>query len=221
MTRRFVDTEEAVGALAAGRVVIVLDSADRENEGDFLLAAEKATPEMVYFMLRPGCGQLCVPVAAEIAQRLDLAPMTADNTNPSATAFAVPVDHFSCHTGISPEERVFTIQALLASSSRPDDFVRPGHVFPLIARVGGVLRRPGHTEAAVDLAKLAGLAPAGVLCEVCSRDGIHMATRDELLEVAEELDLVVTTIDDLIRYRQSLLLEIPQYPNVVAAGVVY
>jgi 3,4-dihydroxy 2-butanone 4-phosphate synthase/GTP cyclohydrolase II len=185
-----------------------------------LLAAEKATPEMIYFMLHHGCGQLCVPVAEEIAQRLDLCPMTLDNTNPAATAFAVPVDHFSCHTGISPEERVFTIQALLASSSRPDDFVRPGHVFPLIAREGGVLRRPGHTEAAVDLAKLAGLAPAGVLCEVCSRDRIHMAERDELLEVADEFDLLAITIDDLIRYRGAASVKAPACAKVVAAGVV-
>jgi 3,4-dihydroxy 2-butanone 4-phosphate synthase / GTP cyclohydrolase II len=220
MTRRFSDTEEAIQALIAGRIVIVLDSADRENEGDFLLAAEKATPEMVYFMLHHGCGQLCVPVAAEIARRLELAPMTLDNTNPAATAFAIPVDHFSCHTGISPEERVFTIQALLASSSRPDDFVRPGHVFPLIAREGGVLRRPGHTEAAVDLAKLAGLAPAGVLCEVCSRDRIHMADRDELFDLADEFDLLVTTIDDLIRYRHALMVEKPVCPKAIAAAVL-
>jgi 3,4-dihydroxy 2-butanone 4-phosphate synthase/GTP cyclohydrolase II len=220
MTRPFSDTEEALQALAAGRIVIVLDSADRENEGDFLLAAEKATPEMVYFMLHHGCGQLCVPVAGEIARRLDLAPMTLDNTNPAATAFAIPVDHFSCHTGISPEERVFTIQALLASSSRPDDFVRPGHVFPLIAREGGVLRRPGHTEAAVDLAKLAGLAPAGVLCEVCSRDGVHMAQRDELFDLADEFDLLVTTIDDLIRYRHAVMTEKPVCPKAIVAAVL-
>jgi 3,4-dihydroxy 2-butanone 4-phosphate synthase/GTP cyclohydrolase II len=220
VARRFSSAEDTIQALAAGRVVIVLDSAARENEGDFLLAADKATPQTIYFMLRHGCGQLCVPVAGDIARRLDLTPMMAENNNPDAPAFAVPIDHFGCHTGISPEERAFTIQAMLAPRSRPYDFVRPGHVFPLIARDGGVLRRAGHTEAAVDLARLAGLAPAGVLCEVCSRDGIHMAGRDELLDVADEFDLMVTTIDDLIRYRQAMLVQKSASPRIIAARAV-
>jgi 3,4-dihydroxy 2-butanone 4-phosphate synthase/GTP cyclohydrolase II len=203
MTHLFCDVPEALDALATGRIVIVLDSAERENEGDFLIAAEKATPETLHFILRRGCGQLCVPVAPEIAERLALTLMTAHNPNPDATAFAVPVDHERCHTGISPQERVWTIQAMLDPTSRPEDFIRPGHVFPLIAREGGVLRRPGHTEAAVDLARLAGLAPAGVLCEICSRDGIHMAQRDELLALAEQFVLPVLTIDELIRFRRA------------------
>jgi 3,4-dihydroxy 2-butanone 4-phosphate synthase/GTP cyclohydrolase II len=220
MTQRFSEVEEAIQALAAGRVVIVLDSSERENEGDFLLAAEKVTPEALYFMLHRGCGQLCVPVAPEIARRLDLSLMTPHNTSVATTAFAVPVDHYSCRTGISPEERCVTIHALLARSSRPDEFVRPGHVFPLIARDGGVLRRPGHTEAAVDLARLAGLAPAGVLCEVCSRDGIHMATRDELLDLGETFNLPVITIDGLIHHRLANLSEIQACSRPSAAAVV-
>jgi 3,4-dihydroxy 2-butanone 4-phosphate synthase / GTP cyclohydrolase II len=219
MTRRFADVEEAIQALATGRMIIVLDSAERENEGDLLLAAEKTTPEQLYFMLRRGCGQLCVPVGAEIAHRLDLTLMGGDHTDPQGTAFAVPVDHRSCRTGISPEERVLTIQALLDPTSRPEDFVRPGHVFPLLARVGGVLRRPGHTEAAVDLARLAGLAPAGVLCEVCSTDGVHMAGRDELLDLADRFVLPILTIDELIRFQLANRAELPVWPAAVAAAV--
>jgi 3,4-dihydroxy 2-butanone 4-phosphate synthase/GTP cyclohydrolase II len=220
MSRRFWDIQMAAQALATGRILIVLDSEDRENEGDLLIAAEKATPEAIYFMLRRACGQLCVPVAAEIASRLDLTPMTTRDQKLSSTAFAVPVDHCSCRTGISPEERSATIQALLRPSSRPEDFVRPGHVFPLIAREGGVLRRPGHTEAAVDLAQLAGLAPAGVLCEVCSRDGLHMAGREELMELSEEFDLPILTIEDLIRFRRSLRSPSSVFQGVAAATSV-
>ncbi len=200
MIRRFSSVEEVVLALTAGRAAIVLDSEERENEGDFLAAAEKVTPELIHFMLRRGCGQLCVPVAREIASRLELEPI-GTNINSAGTAFAVPLDHRGCRTGISPAERVLTIQEMLNPFSRAADFQRPGHVFPLIAREGGVLRRPGHTEAAVDLTRLAGLAPAGVLCEICSRDGCHMADRAELWEIAEEFDLPVFAIDDLIRFR--------------------
>ena len=220
MSRRFWDIQMAAQALAAGRILIVLDSEDRENEGDLLIAAEKVTPEAIYFMLRRACGQMCVPVAAEIASRLDLALMTTQNQNLSSTAFAVPVDHCGCRTGISPEERAATIRALLCPLSRPEDFVRPGHVFPLIAREGGVLCRAGHTEAAVDLAQLAGLAPAGVLCEVCSRDGRHMADRDELLDLSEEFDLPILTIEDLIRFRQSLRSPSSVFRDLAAATPV-
>jgi 3,4-dihydroxy 2-butanone 4-phosphate synthase/GTP cyclohydrolase II len=200
MTHRFASVPEALQALAAGRILIVLDAENRENEGDFLAAAEKITPEMIYFMLRRGCGQLCVPVAPVIASRLELERI-GTNLDLASTAFAVPVDHRSCRTGISPAERVLTIQEILNPFSQPEDFQRPGHVFPLIAREGGVLRRPGHTEAAVDLTRLAGLAPAGVLCEICSRDGYHMADRAELWEIAEEFDLPLFAIDDLVRFR--------------------
>jgi 3,4-dihydroxy 2-butanone 4-phosphate synthase / GTP cyclohydrolase II len=200
MSQGLASVEEAVEALAEGRILIVVDAESREDEGDFLVAAEKATPAMIHFMARRGCGQLCVPVASDIARRIELVPMLPPDAELSATAFAVPVDHRACRTGISPEERVATIRAMIDPTTRASDFVRPGHIFPLIAREGGVLRRPGHTEAAVDLARLAGLAPAGVLCEICSRDGSGMAGRQELREIAAEFGLPIVAIDDLIHY---------------------
>jgi 3,4-dihydroxy 2-butanone 4-phosphate synthase / GTP cyclohydrolase II len=202
MTSRFSSVQQTLEAMRAGRLVIIVDAEDRENEGDFFMAAEKVTPQMVYFMLASGCGQLCVPVSWEIANHLKLKPLVQNNTNPDGTAFAVPLDHRRCKTGISPEERVFTIQALIDPFSQPDDFVRPGHVFPLIARQGGILTRPGHTEAAVDLARLAGMTPAGVLCEICSRDGKHMADGQELIKIAEEFEIPIMAIEDLIQFRQ-------------------
>lgn len=192
--------EAAIEALADGRVVIVVDSEDRENEGDFLAAAESITPETIHFMASQGRGHLCMPVSPQIARRLDLTPMVAQKTL-TMPCFAVPMDHCECRTGISPMERAMTIRAVIDSSSRPGDFVRPGHVFPLIAQEQGVLRRQGHTEAAVDLARLAGLTPAGVLCEICSRDGLHMAVREELMEIADEFRLPVVTIDALLAFR--------------------
>jgi 3,4-dihydroxy 2-butanone 4-phosphate synthase/GTP cyclohydrolase II len=219
MTHRFASVQEATRALAAGRILIVLDSEDRENEGDFLVAAEKATPEIIHFLLRRGCGQLCVPVAPAIASRLELERI-GTNRDPDSVAFAVPLDHRSCRTGISPAERVLTIREILNPFSQPDDFQRPGHVFPLIAREGGVLSRQGHTEAAVDLTRLAGLAPAGVLCEICSRDGHHMADRAELWEIAEEFDLPLFAIDDLIRFRLLHFEEPVLAEQLIPAAVV-
>ena len=198
--QHFSQIEDAIPAIAAGRVVIVVDSEDRENEGDFIGAAEKATPEMIHFMVSEGRGQLCVPLLPETARRLDLAPMVADG-DPDTPRFAVPVDAIECHTGISPSERARTIQRMIDPATRPADFVRPGHVFPLIARERGVFERQGHTEAAVDLARLAGVIPAGILCEICSRDGRNMARGDELAEIAREFQLPIITIDDLIEYR--------------------
>jgi 3,4-dihydroxy 2-butanone 4-phosphate synthase/GTP cyclohydrolase II len=201
---RYSSIEAAIEAIAEGRVLIAVDSQERENEGDFLAAAELTTPAMIHFMVSQGRGQLCMPVSPRVAQRLDLTPMVAcaDLETPR---FAIPVDHRECKTGISPLERASTIRAMLDPFSTPRDFVRPGHIFPLIAQEEGVLRRPGHTEAAVDLARLAGLAPAGVLCEICSRDGLHMACGQELWEIAHEFRLPVITIDDLIQFRRSLL----------------
>lgn len=202
MRHRFASVPRAVDAVAAGGIVIVLDDEERENEGDLFTAVQTVTPEKVYFMLSRACGQLCVPVAPEIAARLRLEPIVStEDLGPAA--FAVPIDHRECRTGISPEERVRTMQAIVDPASRGEDFVRPGHVFPLIARPGGLRQRQGHTEAAVDLARMAGLAPAGVLCEVCSRDGRTMAGQAELLALAEQFELPVLAIRDLIRWGEN------------------
>lgn len=192
-----------IEAIGAGRVLIVMDSEDRENEGDFLAAAEFITPEMIHFMTSHGRGQLCMPVSPDIAERLQLTPMVA-HREPDSPCFTIPVDLRDCKTGISPTECARTIRAMLDPYSRPQDFVRPGHIFPLIAREGGVLTRPGHTEASVDLARLAGLASAGVLCEICSRDGRNMAWGEELWQLADEFDLPLVSIDNLINYRRSM-----------------
>ncbi len=194
--------EDALEALAAGRVVIVVDDEARENEGDFIAAAEKLTPETVEFMITHGRGQLCMPIMPELAARLRLTMMVdpASNTAPYRTPFTIPVDHVSCHTGISAEERARTIRAIIDPKTQPEDLVRPGHLFPLVAKEGGVLRRAGHTEATVDLARMAGLAPAGVLCEIL--DGIGVASRQRLKELSEQFNLPMVTIESLIKYRK-------------------
>lgn len=201
MSRQFSTVEEGIEAIAAGRAVIVLDSEERENEGDFVAAAETITPQLIDFMVRQGRGQLCVPVLPDVAARLNLTLMVED-TDDTAPRFAIPIDHRSCGTGISPLARAISIQFMLEPESRAEDFVRPGHIFPLIARSGGVLQRTGHTEAAVDLARLAGRAAAGVLCEICSRDGMNMANRDELLEMAAEFRIPIITVDALVELRR-------------------
>lgn len=178
-----------------------MDAEDRENEGDFICAAEKATPELVNFMITHGRGQLCMPLLPEVCERLDLARMVDQNTAPLGTDFTVPVDHRSCRTGITAQERALTIRSIIDSSSRPSDFVRPGHLFPLIAKEGGVLRRAGHTEAAVDLARMAGLQPSGVLCEILDDTG-DRAQREELFQIAGRFGLEIITIEELIRYRR-------------------
>ena len=176
MGEEYSKIDDALEALRAGRVIIVVDDEDRENEGDFVVAAEKVTPEIVAFMITHGRGLLCMPILPEVAGRLQLNPMVDHNTAPHQTPYTVPVDHVSCRTGISAEERARTVQAILDPATRPADLSRPGHLFPLVAKEGGVLRRAGHTEAAVDLARLAGLTPAGVICEIT--DGIrHGGTR--------------------------------------------
>lgn len=195
--------EAAVEALAAGRIVVVIDAEDREDEADFICAAEKATPEMIQFMTREGAGLLCMPVLPELARAKGFEWMVDENTTPTETPFAIPVDHASCRTGISPRERHRTVQAILDPATGPDDFVRPGHLFVLFAKEGGVLRRAGHTEATVDLARMAGLTPAGLLCEICSREGTGMARRDEIERLAHEFDLPLVTIFDIIRYRRA------------------
>jgi len=201
MTQRLSTIDAAVEAIAQGRIVIVMDAADREHEGDFVCAAEKATAETVNFMLIHARGQLCMPVLPDVCQRLDLPLMVDDNTAPLQTCFTVPVDHRCCRTGITAQERACTIRAILDPESTPGDFVRPGHLFPLMAKEGGVLRRAGHTEAAVDLARMAGLHPAGVICEILNESG-DRATRDELVALARTHGLEIITIEQLIRDRR-------------------
>ncbi|MEN0109901.1 MAG: 3,4-dihydroxy-2-butanone-4-phosphate synthase [Planctomycetota bacterium] len=203
MPTRFATIDEAVESIAAGRIVIVVDAEDRENEGDFIAAAEKATPEVVNFMITHGRGQLCAPLLPDVADRLRLPMMVDDELNdaPLRTGYTVSVDHKTAKTGITAEERSTTIRALCDPASEPRDFVRPGHMFPLVAKEGGVLRRAGHTEAGVDLARMAGLTPAGVLCEILNESG-DRAGREELAALAERFDLPIITIEDLIAYRR-------------------
>lgn len=201
MSHRLSTIEEAVEAIAAGQVVIVMDDEDRENEGDFICAAERATAEVVNFMLTHGRGQVCMPILPEICRRLELPLMVDDNTAPLGTNFTVPVDHRSCRTGITAQEKAATIAAIVDPQSKPSDFVRPGHMFPLQAKEGGVLRRAGHTEGAVDLARMAGLQPAGVLCEILDASG-DRASREALYALAKKYDLRIITIEEMIRYRR-------------------
>ncbi len=200
MSAEFSKVEEAISALAEGRVVIVVDDEDRENEGDFVVAADKVTPETIAFMITHGRGQVCMPIMPELAARLDLQPMVERNTAPHQTPFTVPVDHKSCRTGITASERALTVRSILDPQTKPADLVRPGHLFPLLAKEGGVLRRAGHTEATVDLARLAGLTPAGVLCEIL--DGVDRASRARLHELAAEFALPIVSIELLIKYRR-------------------
>ena len=197
----FSTIEEAVEAIGRGEVIVVVDAEDRENEGDFICAAEKVTPAIVNFMIRHGRGQVCVPVLPDVAERLKLPLMCEANTAPLGTCFTVPVDHRTTKTGITAQERAATILAIVDPASKPGDFVRPGHMFPLVAKEGGVLRRAGHTEASVDLARLAGLTPAGVLCEILDEDG-NRATRETLFALAKTHNLRIISIEELIRYRR-------------------
>jgi len=196
----FSSVPAAVDAIARGAVVIVVDAEDRENEGDFICAAEKATPETVNFILR-GRGQFCVPVLPDVCERLELSPVVTTNTSPLTTGFMTPIDHRTTKTGITARERAQTVCAMVDPNSRAADFVRPGHVHPLLAKEGGVLRRAGHTEATVDLARMAGLTPAGVLCEILDDSG-ERASRDRLWEVARENRLEIISIEQLIAHRR-------------------
>jgi 3,4-dihydroxy 2-butanone 4-phosphate synthase / GTP cyclohydrolase II len=198
---RFSTIEDAVAAISGGRVVIVVDAEDRENEGDFVCAAERASPETVNFMITYGRGQLCMPILPEVSQRLALHPMVEANTAPLGTNYTVPVDHRSTRTGITAAERSRTILAICDPTSTPTDFTRPGHLFPLVAKEGGVLRRAGHTEAAVDLARMAGMMPAGVLCEVLNESG-DRANRDQLAALARRFELPIISIEQLIAHRR-------------------
>ncbi|WP_285889363.1 3,4-dihydroxy-2-butanone-4-phosphate synthase [Neobacillus niacini] len=194
--------EEALNDLKEGKVIIVCDDEDRENEGDFISLAEKATPEVINLMATHGRGLICVPIDEELAQRLELFPMVTVNTDVHGTAFTVSVDHKYSTTGISAFERSATVLSMLDPESKPSDFKRPGHIFPLVAKKGGVLRRTGHTEAAVDLARLCGAKPAGVICEIMNEDGT-MARVPQLRKIADELNVKMITIKDLIEYRNK------------------
>lgn len=193
---------EAIEDIRKGKVVIVVDDEDRENEGDFITAARNATPEIINFMSKEGRGLICAALTDQRCQELDLHMMVSQNTDPNKTAFTVSVDLLGngCTTGISAHDRSKTVQALIDPKTRPSDLGRPGHIFPLIAKQGGVLRRTGHTEATVDLARLAGFEPAGVLVEVMNDDGT-MARLPQLLEIATRFDLKIISIKDLIAYR--------------------
>jgi len=197
----FSTIDDAVEAIRQGEIVIVVDAEDRENEGDFVCAADKASTEIVNFMIRHGRGQVCMPILPDVARRLDLPMMVDANSTPLGTAFTVPVDHRSARTGITAAERATAIAAILDPRSAATDFVRPGHLFPLVAKEGGVLRRAGHTEAAVDLARMAGSSPAGVLCEILDDTG-NRADRDTLFALAAEHGLKIISIEQLIRHRR-------------------
>jgi len=198
----FTPIEQAITAFREGRFVIVVDDEDRENEGDLIMAAEKATPESVNFMAKHGRGLICVPLTEDRARELHLEPMERENTALHNTSFTVSVDYRrGTTTGISAYDRAKTIQALAGEESAANDFARPGHIFPLIASDGGVLKRAGHTEASVDLARLAGLKSLGVLCEIMSDDG-SMATLPELRDLSNRFDIPIMTIADLIQYRR-------------------
>ncbi|MFG6147250.1 bifunctional 3,4-dihydroxy-2-butanone-4-phosphate synthase/GTP cyclohydrolase II [Halobacillus sp. B23F22_1] len=196
----FDSIEKAIEHLKQGKMVIVCDDEDRENEGDLIGLAEYATPEMINFMITRARGLVCTPITGELAEHLELLPMVGTNTDPNQTAFTVSIDHKQTTTGISADERALTIRELLNPDVAAGDFQKPGHIFPLIAKEGGVLRRAGHTEAAVDLAVLAGAKPAGVICEIIKDDGT-MARVPDLREMADEFDIPMITIADLIQYR--------------------
>ncbi|AOR23303.1 bifunctional 3,4-dihydroxy-2-butanone-4-phosphate synthase/GTP cyclohydrolase II [Clostridium taeniosporum] len=195
----FNTVEECVNDLRNGKMIIIVDDEGRENEGDLVIPAEKATPENINFMIKYARGLLCAPVEEEIALKLGLNPMVKKNTDNHETAFTVAIDYINTTTGISAFERSETIK-MLVESERPDDFRRPGHVFPLIAKKKGVLERTGHTEASVDLSKIAGFKGAAAICEIIKDDG-NMARRDDLIKFAKEHDLKILTIEELIKYR--------------------
>jgi 3,4-dihydroxy 2-butanone 4-phosphate synthase/GTP cyclohydrolase II len=196
--------EEAIEDIKAGKVVIVVDDEDRENEGDFVAAASMVSPDMINFMATEGRGLICTPILPGRAAELDLPPMVNHNTDPNKTAFTVSIDRIGegCTTGISAYDRYMTVKSLVDPNISPEQLARPGHIFPLIAKQGGVLRRVGHTEAAVDLARLAGLEPAGVIVEIMNEDGT-MARLPQLRKIAAKHHLKIISIEDLVAYRMA------------------
>lgn len=197
--RSFSTIPEALDALRAGRIILVTDDPDRENEGDFICAAEFATPENIAFMAVHGRGLICMPMTNALADKLDLPPMVAKNTDNHETAFTVSIDHVETSTGISAFDRSLTAKKAIEADARPEDFRRPGHMFPLRAKDSGVLVRNGHTEATVDLCRLAGLAPCGLCCEIMGENG-EMLRTPELMKLAEAWSMPFITIKDLQAY---------------------
>ena len=198
----FYKIEDAIQDIREGKMIVVVDDPDRENEGDLLMAAEKVTPEAINFMVTHARGLVCMPAEEDILSRLNIHPMVDKNTDNHETAFTVSVDHVDTTTGISAYERALTVQKILEENAKADDFRRPGHIFPLIARKGGVLKRVGHIEAGDDLARMAGLKPAGVICEIMAEDGTMMRT-PELKEFCRKHQIKMITIADLVAYRRK------------------
>lgn len=208
--------QEAIKDIKKGKVIIVVDDENRENEGDFICAAELASPEIINFMAKYGRGLICMPLTYKRAKQLNLNPMVMDNTDPMDTAFTVSVDlkGNGVSSGISASDRSKTIKAIVNKKTKSSDLARPGHIFPLIAKDGGVLRRTGHTEAAIDFSRLAGFSPAGVICEIMKEDG-SMARLPDLINLSKKLDLKIVSIEDLIAYRMkhdSLILKKDSFP---------
>lgn len=215
MKKKLDSITEAIEDIKAGKVIIVVDDEDRENEGDFLAAAENVSPELINFMATHGRGLVCMPITENRAKELELDMMVGKNTDPKETAFTISVDLLGngVTTGISASDRALTIKSVVDSTTKPSDLSRPGHIFPLIAKNGGVLRRTGHTEAAIDFARLAGAKPAGVICEIMNEDGT-MARVPELMKVAEKFNLKMVSIEDLVAYRMrhdSLIEKVEEY----------
>lgn len=197
----FSSIENAIRHISAGKMIIVTDDKNRENEGDLVMTAEKVSKEDINFMATHARGLICMPITQETADKLNLPPMVKENTDKKETNFTVSIDYkYGTSTGISASDRAKTVKAVISEASQPDNFSRPGHIFPLIAKPGGVLRRAGHTEAAVDLSKLAGLFPAGIICEITQKDG-EMARLPELVEFSKKHNIPIITIGDLIKYR--------------------
>ncbi len=201
---QFDSIDTALAAIKVGKLIIVVDDKERENEGDFICAAETITPEVVDFMLRRGSGVLCIPLVQEVANRLRLSPLAENDVSnaPHKTHFLIQIDHRDAGTGVSAANRCKTIRALVDDSSTAEDFYRPGHLSPLLAKEGGVLRRAGHTEATIDLMRMAGMKPVGALIEICSERTDGMADADELHEIAREHGIPIISIEDLIRHRR-------------------
>lgn len=209
--------EEAIEDIKNGKIVIVVDDENRENEGDFVAAADMVTPEMINFMATQGRGLICAPITESRCNELDLNLMVGVNTDPLGTAFTVSIDYHGkgVTTGISASDRAITVKSLTDKTTKPHDLSRPGHIFPLKAREGGVLRRTGHTEAVIDLARLAGLEPAGVIVEIMNEDGT-MARLPQLLKIAKQFDLKIVSIEDLVEYRMlhDSLIELTEDFNI-------